>query len=143
MTLQILTNITYNVDDLEYTKSYIKATFLDQICMELIIFDESLTKFLTSFQANFLTNFYDECFDKFLTIFLTVFLTIFLTNNLLTIVSFRIEVLSILLLLEFRLNSAQGSAPVFSPCGIAGGNPFGVEGCSHFVDPCILVKLAS
>jgi len=24
---------------------------------------------------------------------------------------------------------APGSAPVFSPCGIAGGNPFGVEGC--------------
>ena len=30
---------------------------------------------------------------------------------------------------EFRMDSAQGSAPVFSPCGIAGGNPFGVEGC--------------
>ena len=27
------------------------------------------------------------------------------------------------------MDSAQGSAPVFSPCGIAGGNPFGVEGC--------------
>ena len=24
---------------------------------------------------------------------------------------------------------APGSAPVFSPCGIAGGNPFGIEGC--------------
>ena len=32
-------------------------------------------------------------------------------------------------ILEFRMDSAQGSAPVFSPCGIAGGNPFGVEGC--------------
>ena len=33
------------------------------------------------------------------------------------------------LLIQRNPWNAPGSAPVYSGCGIAGGNPFGIEGC--------------
>ena len=69
------------------------------------IFDEFLTKFLTKFLTNFMTNFLTSFLTSFSTNYLTKFdflIDFFLTYNLLTIASFSIGVLLILLIIYFQ-----------------------------------------